>query len=1475
MFNCKKLIVLFLLLITSPIFAENHVLELDGDGDYLKLPSGIFKGLEQATIEGWFKWKRLDHYPQFVFFDFGNRNEKIALASFYDHRNTDLFFQKITENGAKYTIDVANILRLNQWCHFATVFGENVVKLYLNGILIEEGYYPGSFSTIGNKTSNFIGYSNVMGYDMYFQGQVDEIRVWKTTRTTKQIRELMFSTLHGQEKGLHCYWNFDKNSGFDIDSSHKKWKAQLSGDVNRIPSSFPISVHFPSVVTGYVHDQNGKPVAQANVALKQGSKTYLKTSTNTLGKFRMISWLGGTFDIYATLGNSGRIQNSLYLDSAETSVINLILQQARSISGQILHLNSITPHASTQVQAVLQKGGQEEGIDIVATTLSDKNGFYQFVNLKPGQYQVRCYTNQGYVYHKSGQKVTVTETSTSKNVDFILPAFKRGHWKTYTRFDGLASNSVRSIHQDKSGMIWLATDQGVCRYDGEIFETFTKTDGLSGNNVWDIYQHTNGDIWFGTSDGGICRFNGYQFESFPDLNEGGVRVIEADASGNIWFAGGYWLDQEGKGLWCFDGQRFIQFTTKDGLVLDKITSLHCADDGTVWAGHVYGGISRYHPPSVLTEENRFSDLSTSGMGKFTSYTPEVPNQYGPDGLTGTTSHVIEQSADGRIWLGGFEWDSGQGGLSIYDGNSFATLTTEDGLPSGAVDCIFPATDGVMWMGTGGRGQHLKGGVARYDGKGLVIFTTADGLVSNQVFSIYQTSNGAFWFGTDKGVSVYHPTEFHRISEADGLVNNDVTVIHRDPDGVFWFGTKGGISKYDGKHFANFTIRDGLLNNHIVDIERVEVALTESNRQSELWFSSRRGGISRYTEQRFIPFTPKQGLLHDQLGGGLASATDGRIWIGVWSGVSVYDGKSAVLADGDFSEMLIHFRPSDGLINMIVLSLMPDENGGMWIGTGGGLSYYDGYKFTNYSTANGLTHNAVKSIFRQDNGTLIIGTAGGVSKFDGDNFTKLGNGINGSPLVNVNKIYRSPDGILWLATNKGVVLYDDGVWSSLDVRDGLAGDEVRDIYVDSNDRLWFATDAGVTRYQRLRHKLGLGVRIISIQTDIIHTEMDSLPPITVGQRMTLNYRAIDFKSVREKRQYKFQLRAVDGKTEIEEQVTSVNKIDHIFKQPGDYIFEVAAIDRDLFFSEVTHQKLTVLPTWYMNGWIIIPSGFSISMILVLGLANGIRYYQQKRESERLELESQQLQEQMLAKERETRVALEAELADAHDMQMALLPESAPVVSGLQIAGQNIAAKEVGGDFFDYLEGHELVKIAVGDVSGKGLKGAMNAVMTSSILNLSAEHQDTLSELMSEVNKSLCQSMEQDMNVTMVLAEFDTQEKSMILVNAGQHAYPLLKRGASIEPVKAKGLALGMIPSIPYKSLTLDLQSGDLLLLMTDGITEPRNAAGLMYEESGRFHEVISELSDELSAEEVVETIIQDVINYMVDEEELTGLNEICL
>ena len=98
--------------------------------------------------------------------------------------------------------------------------------------------------------------------------------------------------------------------------------------------------------------------------------------------------------------------------------------------------------------------------------------------------------------------------------------------------------------------------------------------------------------------------------------------------------------------------------------------------------------------------------------------------------------------------------------------------------------------------------------------------------------------------------------------------------------------------------------------------------------------------------------------------------------------------------------------------------------------------------------------------------------------------------------------------------------------------------------------------------------------------------------------------------------------------------------------------------------------------------------------------------------------------MLEQEQGTRLALDAELADANQMQMSLLPKAAPEIKGLQIAGSSIATKEVGGDFFDYLISEDglQISIAVGDVSGKGLRGAMNAVMASGILRIYDEQEN---------------------------------------------------------------------------------------------------------------------------------------------------------
>ena len=445
MLDWKSLAVFFVFFISGAVLAQNYVLELDGDGDYLQLPSEIFNELDQATVEGWFKWQQLGRYPQFVFFQFGGKGQTMTVKSFSDHRNTELGYHILDANGSKYTIDVPNILRLNQWCHFAAVSGEDGMKLYLNGILVGQDAYNGSFSSIHNGRSNLIGYSNDQGYQMYFQGQMDEIRVWKVARSAEQIQGSMLSPLRGNEPGLVCYWNFEDHGALTTDASVNRWSGQLFGQAKRVKNDFPSLVQLPTVITGSVYDQSGMGAGQVTISLKRGAKTRLQVSTSDLGHYRMVSWLTGEYDLYATQGTVGQMRVSLQLHGGQPQEIDLRLEPALNISGRLLHLNSMIPHIAVQVQALMLGKSQDEEARVMATVLSDKNGVYRFVNLRPGQYQLRCYTTRGHVYYQDKQSLQVVIGKEIQNVDFRFAAFKKGRWKSYTRFDGLPGNVVWAI----------------------------------------------------------------------------------------------------------------------------------------------------------------------------------------------------------------------------------------------------------------------------------------------------------------------------------------------------------------------------------------------------------------------------------------------------------------------------------------------------------------------------------------------------------------------------------------------------------------------------------------------------------------------------------------------------------------------------------------------------------------------------------------------------------------------------------------------------------------------------------------------------------------------------------------------------------------------------------------------------------------------------------------------------------------------
>lgn len=191
----------------------------------------------------------------------------------------------------------------------------------------------------------------------------------------------------------------------------------------------------------------------------------------------------------------------------------------------------------------------------------------------------------------------------------------------------------------------------------------------------------------------------------------------------------------------------------------------------------------------------------------------------------------------------------------------------------------------------------------------------------------------------------------------------------------------------------------------------------------------------------------------------------------------------------------------------------------------------------------------------------------------------------------------------------------------------------------------------------------------------------------------------------------------------------------------------------------------------------------------------------------------------------RERLRGELETARVMQMELMPSQAPSMTGLDVAGVCDPAREVGGDFYDYFRPDETpdrLAIAVADVSGKGMKAAMTAVMTSGMLHAAVAGGQAPDRLLRLINPPLYQKSDRRMFTTMLFGVIDTRNRNFEFVNAGQMP-PMLLRDGEVVTLAADGprLPLGLTNEVPYSSTTATLRSGDRILLYTDGVNESMN------------------------------------------------------
>jgi len=304
----------------------------------------------------------------------------------------------------------------------------------------------------------------------------------------------------------------------------------------------------------------------------------------------------------------------------------------------------------------------------------------------------------------------VTSSLIDKNGDLWFGTSTEGLYKydgerflKFNEKNGLCSNQIWSIIEDDKGVIWLATNKGLCKYNGKRFTQIslpyidTSSDWykdiyptVNPNQANSIIQDNNGIFWIGTAGGGAYKYDGEIFESvlahkgrkFEDsLHHNVIQNIIQDKKGNIWFA-----SMSNGGITRFDGEVFMDFKSENGLSDNMVRYLFQDNEENIWIGtngNRNGGLDKF-------EENTFTNFSEK------------------NGLCSNNISIIYQSSDGKIWLG-----SDREALCYYENGEFKPFDKLSGI---AIRTIIEDKKGNMWFG--GR----KGNLWKYDGEQLTNLT---------------------------------------------------------------------------------------------------------------------------------------------------------------------------------------------------------------------------------------------------------------------------------------------------------------------------------------------------------------------------------------------------------------------------------------------------------------------------------------------------------------------------------------------------------------------------------------------------------------------------------------------------------------------------------------------------------------------------------------------------------------------------------
>ena len=302
------------------------------------------------------------------------------------------------------------------------------------------------------------------------------------------------------------------------------------------------------------------------------------------------------------------------------------------------------------------------------------------------------------------------------------------------------------------------------------------------------------------------------------------------------------------------------------------------------------------------------------------------------------------------------------------------------------------------------------------------------------------------------------------STADGLISDFVECIDVDVNDNIWFGTSVGAQRFNPSSFSWETYNlagplSGMVSENIKEIKLTKYP--QALGQEQFWIGTDFGVQVPNSNPSWITYNNTNGLIGNQVKS-IDEDENGGIWIGTNQGVSYFNGNSWV----SYSSPDLHWSG----VNATAF----DSNGDKWFASPlGGITHFDGTTFTPYDTANGLLSQYVTALLVDDQDNKWVGTSSGMSVLDASNtsFTQHTRMYIMPPPDTLNPVVdiaMDSYGRIWTAiyvgylAEGGVAYWDGNQWEDFHVSDGLAGPNVRGLVIDSDNNVWVATSTGVSK-----------------------------------------------------------------------------------------------------------------------------------------------------------------------------------------------------------------------------------------------------------------------------------------------------------------------------------------------------------------------------------------------------------------------------